>query len=221
MNNYVEPEFNKKGFTCFKCGTYSNHDWNKQFINYTTGTFHSYKQGDDIRHIFACKCQQCGFISFWIEGQLMWPLKSNVEMPLEEMPEEIKDLYNEAKNVYTMSPKSSCAILRLALQKFCNKLVGRPEDSNLDTAIKELVKQGLPIIVQKSMDTIRVIGNEAVHPGQINIDDNKEIAMYLFKLMNIIVEKMIIEPNKIQELYELIPENKRKGIEERDKKEDI
>ena len=24
--NFVDPEYEKKEFTCFKCGTYSNHD---------------------------------------------------------------------------------------------------------------------------------------------------------------------------------------------------
>lgn len=218
LNNYVEAEFKKNGFSCYKCGAYSKHDWDDDKINYTRATFSSFVQGDDVRNLSIAKCQQCGFISFWLEGQLIWPLESNIELPLEEMPDDIKKLYNEAKNVFAISPKSSCAILRLALQKFCNKLVCKPEDSNLDLAIKELVKQGLPSMIQKSMDTIRVVGNEAVHPGQINIDDNKEIAICLFRLMNIIVEKMIIEPKEIQELYELIPENKRKGIEERDKK---
>lgn len=58
------------------------------------------------------------------------------------------------------------------------------------------------------MDAIIIIGNEAVHPGQINIDDNKDIAIALFKLMNIIVEKMIIEPKKIDDMYNFLQDNK-------------
>lgn len=199
--NFIEPEFNKRGFTCFKCGAYSNHDWDKTYINYTTGGFHSYKQGDDIRYISVCRCQQCGFISFWVEGQLLWPLKTNIELPIEEMPENIRELYEEARNIFDLSPKGACAILRLALQKLCNQIAEKPEDTKIDETIKYLVAKGLPPSLQKSMDTIRVIGNEAVHPGQINIDDNKNIASALFKLMNIIVEKMIVEPKQIDDIY--------------------
>lgn len=68
------------------------------------------------------------------------------------------------------------------------------------------------------MDSIRIIGDEAVHPGQINIDDNKELAVAMFRMMNIIVEKMILEPKEIDELYQLMPENKIEGIKNRDKK---
>lgn len=71
------------------------------------------------------------------------------------------------------------------------------------------------------MDAIRVIGNEAVHPGQINVDDNKEIASALFKLMNIIVEKMVVEPRQIDEIYNILPKNKIDGINKRDAKNTV
>lgn len=54
---------------------YSNQDWDKTMLNYFTGTMHSYNKGDDVRYISACRCQQCGFISFWLEEQLIWSLK--------------------------------------------------------------------------------------------------------------------------------------------------
>ena len=218
IKNFVEPEFNKKGFTCFKCGTYSNHDWDKIVVNYTTCSFGAYSSGHNVRRLSMCQCQQCQFVSYWLEGQLIWPLKSNVDLPLDEMPNDIKELYNEARNIFHLSPKGACAILRLGLQKLCNRLAEKEEDCKIDDAIKYLVANGLPSSLQKSMDAIRVIGNEAVHPGQINVDDNKEIASALFKLMNIIVEKMVIEPREIDEIYNILPKNKIEGINKRDAK---
>ena len=53
------------------------------------------------------------------------------------------------------------------------------------------------------MDTVRIIGDEAVHPGEINIDDNKDMAIAMFRLMNIIIEKIIVEPKEIDDLYKL------------------
>ncbi len=220
LKNFVEPEFKKKGFTCFKCGAFSNHDWDETRVNYTQATFHSYRQGDDLRKISLCRCQQCNFISYWIEEQLIWPQKMDVENSIDEMPEDIKELYDEARNIFYLSPKGSCAILRLALQKLCNRLANKPENANLDETIKELVANGLPATLQKSMDAIRVIGNEAVHPGQIDIDDNKDIASALFKLLNIIVEKLIVEPKQIDDIYNILPKVKIDGINKRDKKND-
>ena len=70
-------------------------------------------------------------------------------------------------------------------------------------------------MVQKSLDVVRVTGNNAVHPGQIDTDDEK-IVNNLFKLINVIVEYMISLPNQVENLYGGLPEEARKQIEERD-----
>jgi len=65
---------------------------------------------------------------------------------------------------------------------------------------------------------VRVIGNEAVHPGVIDLKDDRDTANKLFKLVKFIAEKMITEPREIEELYNSLPEDKLKGIKDRDKK---
>jgi len=69
--------------------------------------------------------------------------------------------------------------------------------------------------VEKALDNLRVIGNEAVHPGTIDIKDNANVAFALFRLLNFVVDRMITQLKKIDEIYELLPEGKRKGIEQR------
>jgi len=66
------------------------------------------------------------------------------------------------------------------------------------------------------LDVVRVIGNNAVHPGEISIDDNPEIAQALFGLINVIVENRIAEPKRIEALYASLPEGARNAIERRD-----
>jgi len=39
----------------------------------------------------------------------------------------------------------------------------------------------------------------------------------LFKLINIIAEKMISEPREVEEIYNSLPENKKEQITQRDK----
>ena len=63
---------------------------------------------------------------------------------------------------------------------------------------------------------MRVIGNDAVHGGQIDVRDSPEAAAQLFKLVNFIVAKMITEPNEVQGLYDAMPESKRAAIDKRD-----
>ena len=65
---------------------------------------------------------------------------------------------------------------------------------------------------------MRVTGNEAVHPGELDLRDNADIATKLFSLVNLIAHNRITEPKEIEKLYEILPESKKKGIEERDRK---
>lgn len=217
-DNYVPAEINKEGFTCFDCGAFSKHDWNLAGVNKETGHIFSGATGGSYYELKSCRCQKCGFISYWLDGKLIFPLNSNVELPLEEMPDEIKSLYNEARDVLPLSPKSSCALLRLALQILCNDINGSDRKTKLSVTIPELLKKGLPLKISQMMDIIRVVGNDAVHPGEIKVDDNEQIAYSLFKIVNIIVEKLIVEPKEIDELYNCLPQNKKEEIEKRNDK---
>lgn len=80
-----------------------------------------------------------------------------------------------------------------------------------------MVQKGLPAALQKAFDSVRVIGNAAVHPGIMDIDDNPDVVTSLFKLVNIIVEKMITEPKEIDAVFELLPDSRKAGIAARDK----
>ena len=86
----------------------------------------------------------------------------------------------------------------------------------LVNVIKNLVSKGLPAAVQKSLDVVRVIGNDSVHPGQMDLRDDMETAKALFKLVNLITEKMITEPKEVEAIYDSLPERSKKAIEKRD-----
>jgi hypothetical protein len=70
------------------------------------------------------------------------------------------------------------------------------------------------------MDVLRVVGNNAVHPGQIDLKDDKATALKLFDALNLIVERLISTPKKIAELFDGLPETALEQIEKRDKKDD-
>ena len=73
-------------------------------------------------------------------------------------------------------------------------------------------------MVQMALDAVRAIGNEAVHPGTLDLRDDRDTAIKLFTLVNLIAEQMISTPKHVDKLYKQIPEHTRKAIEERDKK---
>jgi hypothetical protein len=202
---YQEPELNGSSFNCPWCNSYShmNWDWLK------TTTHHN-----SISNLKISFCSHCDMYSLWYNGQMIFPAKISVELPNSDLPEEIIADYNEAANIVSISPRGATALLRLAIQKLCKHLGGKGENINDDIA--NLVKNGLPSRIQKALDTVRVVGNEAVHPGVFDLNDNKEIAFALFKLVNIIAEKMISEDKEIDKLYEILPEEKREQIKKRD-----
>lgn len=120
----------------------------------------------------------------------------------------------EAAIISTKSPRGAAAILRLSIQLLCKEL--GESGSSINNDIKELVKKGLPEIVQQSLDIVRVTGNDAVHPGQIDTD-NIDVVNKLFDLINVITEYMISLPKKVNGIYVELPPEKIEGIKDRDK----
>lgn len=139
----------------------------------------------------------------------------NCPFPNSEMPEDVKKLYLEAASISNNSPRGAAALLRLGIQVLCKEL--GEKGNNINTDIGNLVKKGLPEIVQQSLDVVRVTGNDAVHPGQIETD-NPEIVGQLFDLTNVIVEYMIALPKRVSGIYKSLPANKIDGINKRDGK---
>jgi hypothetical protein len=90
---------------------------------------------------------------------------------------------------------------------------------DLNSDIGALVKNGLPVQVQQSLDLVRVAGNNAVHPGQIVIEDNKEHIEKFFGLVNLIVDLLIVQPAKVSAMYTtLVPPAQQQQIAARDGK---
>jgi len=167
-------------------------------------------------NLSIARCQACDDFSVWIDTKIIYPKSIPIELANEDMDDDIKELYNEAKSIFLDSPKGATALLRLSLQKLLIQ-IGK-DGKNINANIKELVNDGLNVKVQKALDILRVVGNNAVHPGQIDLDDNKDIALKLFKILNLIADEMITKPKDIDSLYEdIIPEDTKKHIKERDK----
>jgi hypothetical protein len=64
-----------------------------------------------------------------------------------------------------------------------------------------------------------VIGNNAVHPGQIDLTDDIDTARKLFVFVNIITDNQISQPKLIGDFYtEKVPDNLKEAINKRDGK---
>jgi len=205
---YEQPEFRKTAFNCPFCNAFAKQSW-AQLEYFANGH-------PNLPDSFTCFCSHCGKFSIWHAKKMVYPDFAGVEPPSQDLSDDIMVDYEEAASILQKSPRGAAALLRLAIQKLCKQL--GEEGKNINNDIKNLVSKGLSSAVQKSLDVVRVIGNDAVHPGQIDLRDDIKTAKALFKLINLIAEKMIAEPKEVEAIYDSLPDDKKQQIEERDGK---
>jgi len=212
--DYVPPKHKLDAFNCphSECGAFAHQVWYYRVdaIEYVNGG-RTARVGD----FSVSFCDRCDRFALWEGEQMVYPRASIVVPASGDMPGEVKKYYDEARRIFYDSPRGAAALLRLAIQKLTIEL--GEDGENLNKAIGKLVQKGLPERVQKSLDIVRVIGNNAVHPGQIVIEDNPKAAMSLFKVTNLIVDNVITKSKEVEELFSSLPEEAREQITERDK----
>jgi len=173
-----------------------------------------YGERSILHNLYVSQCYNCKKWAIWVNEDIVYPEKKFGALPNPDLPEKVLAVVEEARTILDSSPKGSAALLRLSIQMLCKHLGKSGENLNQD--ISSLVTDGLNPIVQKSLDVVRVIGNESVHPGAIDLNDDKETAARLFDLVNIVCEQMITQPKQVEDLYKKLPESKRNAIEKRD-----
>ena len=141
---------------------------------------------------------------------MVYPKQAVAPLPADEMPEDIESDYREARQVLDDSPKAAAALLRRSIEGLTHHLLEEPQD-HLYTDIETLAEQGvIDDRIRKAFDTVRVSGNDYTHAGRIYADDNREKALKLFELTNIIVRTTIAEDKLIDSLYDDLPDTKKR-----------
>lgn len=206
---YTPPRLFLERFHCPhpSCGVFADQTWATPRVGHR-GVF---AEMDDWQ---VSECRSCGNYGVWREQALIYPLQGRGASPNPDMPEAVMKVYEEAREVSSISRKSAAGLLRLALQMLVEDL--EPGSGSIDKKIGDLVGKGLPERIQKAMDTLRVIGNEAVHPGEISLDDADDTVIdALFALLNLIVEDRITKPKMIDDMFDLLPDTKVEAIQRR------
>jgi hypothetical protein len=210
------PAFRKESFTCPHCGAFAGMKWYDLLLN-----------SNDYAPIVLSCCAACSKPGVWTDDlendlslpmagvfgrkrTLIFPLKCAAPQAEDDMPEDVKIDFEEARQVFVHSPRAAAALLRLCVQKLCQELLGKKGD--IHKQIGELVDKGLPSRVLKAFDTIRIFGNESVHPGTVNLNDTPEVALALFSLLNMAVRHCITEEKELEAIRALTPEAKRREI---------
>ena len=229
---YVAPKFQVDGFHCPHCGVWAHQKWFNDISAINNDSAELVLSDCSVSY-----CEKCTEYALWLgsgkkesgvlpadgtlppkpkpEPKMIYPASSIAPLPTEDMPEDVKADFIEARNIVNASPRATAALLRLALQKLMPHLGEKGKNINDDIA--SLVAKGLPVRIQQALDTVRVIGNEAVHPGVMDLKDDTKTATALFDLLNVIVEVMITQPQKIEAIFTTIPDTKKDAIKKRNR----
>lgn len=218
----LDRNLEKRSYICPHCHAYAGMEKSgyKISLNYMGAYLDSShnifeEQNTKSDKLTIVTCRACNKIQLWINNDMVFPNSPNTPAANEDMPENVKEIYNEATGIFEKSPRASAALLRLGVQLLCKELGEKGENINNDIAA--LVQKGLSVKIQRALDIIRVIGNNAVHPGTIDLNDSKEIAGSLFNVLNLIVDEMITKPKEIDALYDKLPPSAINAINRRDK----
>jgi len=204
MSKYYPPTFQAEEFHCLHCGVYAKQTWGNLL-----------RSGRGVGFTYSY-CSHCHDSCYWYKDRMIVPSEAPVPPPHEDLPDACESEYSEARDIVARSPRAAAALLRLVVQKLMKEL--GEDGKNINDDIGSLVSKGLPIEVQQALDYCRVIGNNGVHPGEIEINDNPDIAHSLFEMINFIVEDRISRPKKVAGLYSILPKGALEAVEKRDAK---
>lgn len=206
---YIAPKQGEGKFHCPNCHVLAHQRWGDvqlHIANVRSGTMQPLMTSSD--------CAHCGVTAVWVGESLIYPSALLAPPAHDDLAEPARTTYNEARAALPASARASAALLRLCLEQVVEALGATT--GNLNDRIGELVAVGLPPPIQQAMDSLRLIGNDAIHAGQIDASDDPATALRLFGLVNLVVETMVTQPRLIAELYNGLPSTKLDQITQRD-----
>lgn len=216
--NYTPPVLDERAFHCPHCKTYAHQIWaiigcavrrtpsdilaahfQQVFIN----------QRDLEGVIKTSLCGYCRHICLWCNEKIVYPDVSIAPPPNDDLPKKALENYREASSVFFRSHRAAAALLRLAMEEIFNHV--ECKGNTLQEKIDYLIEHHkIPKEIAEAMDIVRIIGNEAVHPGTIDLQEKPETVTALFNLVNLVAERLITGPREIKKLHESLPDSKKR-----------
>lgn len=221
----TRPVHGSLAFTCPHCRAFTQQTWATTVV--IAGDEGEAQPWSDIDR---ATCFVCREHSVWLCGrryipglgshpswEMIWPLQAGGTLPHPRLPERLAPLHREAREVIAASPRSAAALLRLLTEDLLQELADPKK--KLNENIGQLVREGkLGQQEQRMADYLRISGNSAVHPAQLEVADGDMAARadLMFTFVNLLVEKFIALPAMANEAYAQLPEGAREAIERRD-----
>lgn len=169
---------------------------------------------DELANIHVSRCDSCSEVTIWLHDTVFYPPTHHEFEPNPDLSDNVKADFKKAREIVGFSPRGAAALLRVCVQNLCIHL--KKPGKNLNEAIGSLVADGLPKNIQKALDLVRVTGDKAVPPGELDLKDDRATAEKLFGLINMIAYDQITQPKDVKAMYDNLPEGAKKQIKKRD-----
>jgi hypothetical protein len=93
--------------------------------------------------------------------------------------------------------------LKLAIQGLISYL---GETDDISENLENLSKRGLDEKIRVALQRVRMTGEGAVQPGVIDSGDGEETARALFGILNLIVDALMVQPRRVDEMLGKLPQ---------------
>jgi len=159
-------------------------------------------------------CQHCRRFTLWLGDAMIYPRVGGAPPPHEEMPPQIRELYEEARGVLPASPRASAALLRVALEGLLEE-AGYKQGRLADRLQKAYEDRKLSASTYDVAEALRYAGNAAAHyePWKINPsegEEDREMVYDLFTFVNDVTEELFAKPRRDKESVRKLNERVRK-----------
>lgn len=210
MQPHVPPTVGGDAFNCPHCGVYANQWWQSLAASVPGGA-------SFIADYQVDWCLHCENVSIWHTDRVIHPDTGAAPMPNPDMPENVRQTYEEARGIAGKSPRAAAALLRVCIEEMVYITPERGKDLNATIGNLHAANK-IETHIKDALDVVRVIGNDAVHSGTIQERDDPETVSRLFVLVNLIAHRLFTRERELAEMVELLPKSARDAIAGRDSK---
>jgi hypothetical protein len=120
------------------------------------------------------------------------------EEPIEEAGGEIEESaedFEEAAAILNKSPDGAAALMRICIQNMLPLL--KQEGRELDDNISSLVRKGIEVEIQQSMDALQVLRKTPFQQSHNRFNEDRETATKFVKLLNGILQRRMLKNREL------------------------
>ena len=160
----------------------------------------------------------CGHVSVWRDELLIFPRASSLPMAPADMPPNVAELYNEAREVMPVSRRAGAALARATLELLVKDLY--PGQDGSLAARLDLIIPTVPTPLGSMLTLIRHVGNKTLHVEEAPDDAtvlvldpaDEDLVNLMFESINELVDEAITKPARAKKYLDLVPENVKKNV---------